>query len=171
MANLKRVLTIKDLVLDTTRELPVIAEVFEDNKKYSLKKGDLLWLTQLVEDDEQSTATIVEGSRWDAPDFTMSFNTDDKITFTLRTYSSVKNDISFGPIMDISGLANLGKSEGMVFGISAEMGSLEGMLKLVEGAGRIVCHEKKTITGFLAQGANNPLMIPGNYTGLFTKVR
>ncbi|XP_072017636.1 uncharacterized protein [Amphiura filiformis] len=169
MAVRNRNFTIKDLVTDTSVELPMVVEVKDKYKEHSLKKGDLLWLTQLIEEDERNTTTTVEGSRWDAPDFPISFKMDAKITLCQKTYSSVNDKISFGPVMDISGLANLGEPQAQVFGIVAEVGESEGMLKIAEGAGRIVSHGKEHITGYLAKGVNNPLMIPGDYKGLFTK--
>ena len=167
-----RKFTIAELVLDSSIELPIIAEVQVDYKDNSLlfKKGDLLWLIQLVEEDDKNDITSVEGSRWDAPDFLFSLKKTSKLTLSHKTYSTLKDTISFGPALDISGLTNITKPSELVFGIPADDEGASGVLGLVRTSGRVVVHDKERVTGFLAKGVKNSLIIPGDYEGRFTQV-
>ena len=182
-------MTIGELVFDTTITLPIIAEVTKDycdgsvgQPPQSFQKGDLLWLVQLAEDDEGCVSSV-EASRWEAPDFVLSLPIKSKLTFSQKRYSTVLENISFGPVLDISGLANLAKDQSCaadgppVYGLAhtENDGSPGGKAGLLAGfapgdTGRIVVHGKEQITGFLVQGLRNPLMIPGGFEGVFVKV-
>ena len=167
-----RKFTIAELVLDSSIELPIIAEVQADYKDNSLsfKKGDLLWLIQLVEEDDKNGITSVEGSHWDAPDFLFSLKKTSKLTLSQRTYSSLKDAVSFGPALDVRGLANIAKPSELVLGIPADEEGASSVLGLVRNSGRVVVHSKERVTGFLAKGDKNSLMIPGDYEGRFIQV-